>query len=367
MQRTTDDVDTRVKIARNDSVIAKPDDGTDSGANPVAGDTPTLDNASGPQGVDKLVAVLREAAEKKDHARLKQCLDELVAMGDEAVPALIELMAEGDPQAGVWAAEALSRIGTPLATVSLLDALEQIKESAYKEEVGKRISGISNHESWPILLDAVQDTGDATVLRAAGSALARMADTPIMDEIIARFDASTESADAARLAQIVSNITSSRATEALVALAGDVATPPRDALERAAISALGKIGDPQSVSYLLRKLEASPPGEGAYVFNTITRISQPQAQAALLYAAAGNKEVSADNGRTAAVQALRNYPDERTCQLLESIIAQEENTRVATAAIRALESIRKLSPHVTTTADGLRKAELGFTLPPLKK
>jgi HEAT repeat protein len=194
-----------------------------------------------------------------------------------------------------------------------------------------------------------------------------MADTPIMDEIIARFDASTDSADAARLAQVVSNITSSRATEALVALAGDVATPPRDALERAAISALGKIGDAQSVSYLLRKLEASPPGEGAYVFNTITSISQPQAQAALLYAAAGNKEVSADNGRTAAVQALRNYPDERTCQLLENIITQEENTRVATAAIRTLESIRKLSPHVTTPADDLRKAELGFTFPPLKK
>jgi HEAT repeat protein len=113
----------------------------------------------------------------------------------------------------------------------------------------------------------------------------------------------------------------------------------------------------------LRKLEASPPGEGGYVFNTISGISQPQAQASLLYAAAGNKEVSADNGRTAAVQALRNYPDQRTCQLLEHIIDNEENTRVATAALRALESIRKLSPHVTAKADDVKKPEPGITLP----
>jgi HEAT repeat protein len=312
---------------------------------------------AGLEGPDRTIVVLQDAIREKDQARIKQCIDNLVALGDQAIAPLTQVISNEGGEAGLWAAEALARIGTPLATTTLLDTLSQIKEGQYKEELGKRVAAISNHESWPVLLDHALQTADPTVLRAAGNSLSRMADTPVVDELLARYEIATEEGDIERIAQIIRNIDSSGATEALITLAGDVASAPQDALEQAAIEALGKIGDPQAVSYLMRKLEASPPGQGDYLFNTISQIKQPQAQDALLYAAAGNKEVSAENGRLAAIYALQNYPDARTYTLLEQIVAQEENERVSSAAVRTLDNIRRTSPHVVANAQSLEKKD----------
>ncbi len=305
----------------------------------------------------RIILMLQEAIQEKDHARIKQCLDELVALGDRVIAPLTQVIAREQGEAGMWAAEALARIGSPLATSTLLDTLTQIKEGQYKEELAKRVAGINNHESWPILLDNVLTTADSTVLRAAGEALARMADTPILDELIARFDGATDVRDTERIAQLIGNIHSSKATDSLISLAGDVASAPQDALARAAVEALGKTGDPQAISYLMRKLEATPPGESGYLVNTISQIKEPQAQDALLYAAAGNKEVSADGGRTAAIYALRNFPSARTYALLEEIIATEQNARVVTAATRTLDELRRTSPHIVANAQSLVKKD----------
>jgi len=303
------------------------------------------------KGAAGVIAVLKNAAEQNDQAAIKRCLNELVAMGDDAIEPLLELIAQGDSEAGLWAAEALARIGSPVAAGALLDTLAQTEDGPYKEELAKRISGITNHDSWPVLLDTLLETDDAMVVRAAGASLSKMADAPILDEIAARYEAAATKSEAERLAQLVSSITSPKATESLLSLAGKTTDAVQDSLQRAAVAALGKIGTPQSVSYLLRKLESSPPGQGGYIFNTISQITSQQAQASLLYAAAGNKEVSAESGRTAALYALKNFPDGRTSALLESIIEQEDNTAVATAAIRTLESIRKAAPQATAKAD----------------
>jgi len=293
-----------------------------------------------------LLGALRHAVDTKDHARIKQIMRDLVAMGDDAVMPLAELVSSGRDETALWAADALARIGTPAATTALLDTLELVKDGFYKEQLAKRASNISNHDSWPTLLDALQDSKDPTVQRAAASSLSGMADTPVVDEIVARYDTAATPEEAARLAQVVSNIDSPGASESLRSLAGDVASVPQDPLQQAALDALAKIGDPQSVSYLLQKLEASAPGENSYVYNTVTTIEQPQAHAALLYAAAGNKEVSAEQGRTAAIYALGNYPSEETYRLLQQIVAAEDNTAVATAALRTLENIEKREPAI---------------------
>jgi HEAT repeat protein len=314
----------------------------------------------------QIVVLLREAVQEKDHARIKQCLDDLVALGDQAIAPLTQVIAGEQGEAGMWAAEALARIGTPLATSTLLDTLAQVKEGLYKEELGKHVAGIRNHDSWPVLLDNVLNTSDATVLRAAGDSLSRMADTPVIDELLARFDGATTERDMERITQVISNIHSSKATDSLISLAGDVASTPQDALARAAVEGLAKIGDPQAISYLMRKLEAAAPGESGYLVNTISQVKEPQAYDALLYAAAGNKEVSAENGRTAAIYALRNFPDARTIALLEQIAA-EENARVSTAATRTLDDIRRTSPHVVANAQSLVKKDLYAPMETLKK
>jgi HEAT repeat protein len=314
-----------------------------------------------------LLGALRQAVNANDHARIKEIMRDLVAMGDDAVMPLAEIVSSGRDETALWAADALARIGTPAATAALLDTLELVKDGFYREQLAKRASNITNHDSWPLLLDAVQDSQDPTVRRAAAASLSGMADVPVVDEIVARYDAAATEEEAARLAQIVSNIDSPGASESLRALAGDVSSVPQDSLQQAALDALAKIGDAQSVSYLLRKLEASAPGENSYVYNAVTTIEQPQAHAALLYAAAGNKEVSAEQGRTAAIYALGNYPSEETYRLLQQIVAAEDNTAVATAALRTLEHIEKKEPAIAETTTS--KAETVNMLPfhPLQK
>lgn len=319
------------------------------------------------KGAAKTVALLRIAVDEKNQAQIKQCLAELVAMGDEAVIPLSALLADEEGTAALWAATALARIGTPMAATTLLDRLAQTQESDYKEELGKRIAGLSNHDSWPLLLDTLTQSTDPTVVRAAGAALSAMADAPILDEVMARYDSATTAAEIDRLAQLVRTIQSPQATDSLLALAGSISSPPQDSLQAAAIAALAKVGDARCVSNLLQRLEASAPGQDTELFNTITRIDSPEAQASLLYAAAGNKEVSAEHGQTAAIYALKNYPNEQTVALLERLIAPGQNEKVLTAATRTLDDINR-GPHaVTAKADALLKSEQMLPLRPMEK
>jgi hypothetical protein len=302
---------------------------------------PETDDSSGP---GRLVALLRQAVRTNNQADLKTCLDAFVAAGDSSVRSLTDLVLGGNGAVGVWAAEALARIGTPAATCSLLDALSRMADGRYKEQVAKRVSNISNQDSWPNLMEAIQTTEDPAVRRAAGASLARMADAPIVSELMARYDASTTPEEAADWARTVGSISSAKASDSLLTLARQVPSNPQDVMDQSILDAVANVGDARCVNYLLSRLEACAPGEGAYMMNLIGKISQPQAESALLYAAAGNKEVSAEQGRTAAILALKNYPSEQTYVLLEQIASTERNATVATAASRTLAGIQHSQP-----------------------
>ncbi|UCD52109.1 MAG: HEAT repeat domain-containing protein [Phycisphaerales bacterium] len=352
-----------------------------TGAMPATGDPNSSDTqAPGSSGatagalgsrdasaVANLASTLRQALQQQDHARIKQVMDDLAALGEDAVLELGEIIASGTDETALWAAEALARIGTPAAAAALLDTLEQVQDGPYKEQLAKRTSNISNHDSWPLLLDAVQASEDRAVQRAAATSLGRMADTAVVDEIVARYDAASTPEEADLLVQVVSNISSSKASAALRNLAGSVSSTTLDSLQQAALEAMAAIGDTQSVNYLLQRLESSPPGRGSRLYNTITSIDRPQAEAALRYAAAGSKGVSAEQGRTAAISALQNYPSEETYRLLEQIAASSDNAAVVTAALRTLESIEKNQPAIAERATS--KADTTDLLPvdPLKK
>ncbi len=332
---------------------------------------PTADAAApadaGPAVNDPpLIASLRRAVQDNDQAALKKCMDQLVALGDQALPALRDMVARGSDAGAVCAAEALARIGTPAATQSLIEALAQLADSPYKERIARKLSGVNSHESWPLLVDAVQTSADATVRRAASAALSQTADAPIVDELVSRYDAAATIDEAADWASTVANINSPKATESLLTLARQTPAVPEDPLDQAVLSALAKVGDPQCVSYLLTRLEAAQPGETSYLMNLISQINQPRAEPSLLYAAAGNKEVSAELGRTAAIQALRNFPDEQTFVLLEQIAATDRNAIVATAATRTLNAIENAAPRLAANAQVRPGEQILPTLPTQK-
>ena len=313
-----------------------------------------------------LLAALRQALQNNDQIALKKCMDQLVTLGDQAIPWLCDAVARGGDAGAIWAAEALARIGTPAATQSLLDTLGQVSDGTYKEQLVKKLSNIGNHDSWPILLDAVQTSQDAGVRRAASTSLAQMADAPVVDELVARYDSAGTIDEAAEWANTVAHISSAKASEALLALARQVPSVSEDPLDQAVLSALANVGDAQCVNYLLSRLEASQPGESAYLMNLVGQINQPRAQASLIYAAAGSKDVSAELGRTAAIQALANYPDEQTYVLLEQIASVERNAVAATAAARALTNIQRTAPMLAANAQ-FRLDEHILVTAPVKK
>ncbi len=329
--------------------------------------TPPRPRPGQSQKTQSLLATLGQAMDAQDHAMIKQCMKDLVGLGDGAVEGLGELVMQGDGETAKMAAEALARIGTPYAASMLLTALEEMEEGPFREQVAKQMSTIANHESWPVLMDAFLESGDATIQRAVSTSLASMADTAIIDEIVAMYDAATTEEEMAQWARLVSNISSPKANDSLLTLAGDVSSIPQTSLQEASIEALANIGDPKGVSYLFQKLEAASPGEGSYLYTSITKISQPQAQSALLYAAAGNKEVSAEQGRTAAIYALGNYPNTDTYALLQQIAASEDNAAVITAAVRTLERIEASTPTLADTMTSKASPSVTLTTNPLQK
>jgi hypothetical protein len=213
-------------------------------ASSIAGKMQHAVDLSQLQGSARTAAMLRIAVDEKDHTRIKQCLADLVALGDEAVVPLNDLLANEEGETALWAATALARIGTPTATSALLDRLAETKEGPYKEELSKRIASISNHDSWPVLLDTMMQAGDTTVVRAAATSLSMMADAPVIDEVIARYDAASTDAEVERLTQLVRNIHSPKAAEPLLSLAGHVSAAPQDTLQEAAIELSPRLAMP---------------------------------------------------------------------------------------------------------------------------
>lgn len=343
---------------------------------------------------DELIAAVLDGSDQE----AIDVLDHLVAIGERSVPRLLDILTnEPNETVALYAAKGLATIGSPTATAELVIILSGTPDGSFKEELTREVSSIQNYQSWPVLLDSIVQTEDAAVLRAASSALATVADSEVVDEIVRLYDeiesetknqgssetpaetgivmegqlesqvegedtectecdAKTENAQN-RLASVIKNIQNLEAVEALKAYAGEIDSAPADPVEKAAIDALTKIGTPETVSYLLERLENAPPDQTSYVSNSVTQINNDNARLALMYAAGGNKEATLDQTRVSAIYALANYPNQQVRLLLTDLAADklvdaetenasvdnaQNDTIVSIAAKKTLEKIDKM-------------------------
>lgn len=327
---------------------------------------------------DELIAAVLDGRDRE----ATDVLDQLVKFGERSVPQLLDILKnEQNKTVALYAAKGLATIGSPTATAGLVAVLSGTPDGAFKEELTKEVSSIQNYQSWQVLLDSIVKTGDAAVLRAASSALATVADSEVIDEIVRLYaelevetksqgssekpteieivvaedhlgsqvegedtectecDPKTESVQN-RLASVIKNIQNTEAVDALVHYAGEIDSAPANPVEKAAIDALTKIGTPEIVSYLLDRLENTPPDQTSYVFNSVTQINNDNARLALMYAAGGNKEATLDQTRVAAIYGLANVADNEATHVLEKL-AEEGNTVIKTAAEIAIKRVRE--------------------------
>ena len=214
----------------------------------------------------------------------------------------------------------------------MLRHMATLPEGEEKLRLGQEIGRMSEHAAMPVLLNWATTTPDRAVLRASLTALARMGDAEMIDDVQRRYAATRSYDDRYRLAKIIGSMSNPEAVPALMALA-DSPDAPRQ-LAVAATDALATVGTGPAVSLLLQKLDEEPPEESQRLQTAIGRINREEALPTLQFAARGNKDAPTVRGRIAAIQALANFPKEETAELFEELSG--DATREVSEAARAL-------------------------------
>lgn len=199
----------------------------------------------------------------------------------------------------------------------LLRQMTALPDGVEKMQLAQAIGAINDRAAAPVLLDWAVSTTDRALLRSALDALGPLVDAELIAKIKHRFDAAFRQDDRYRLAKVIRNITNPEAVPALIELADDDDAPPQ--LSVAATEALATLATPPAVSLLLGKVETAPPDDTGRLMTAIARIDRAEALPSLQYAAVGNKDASTDLARIAAIQALGNFRDDETRQLLKRL------------------------------------------------
>ena len=200
---------------------------------------------------------------------------------------------------------------------ALLRRMAAMPEGEAKMQLAQEIARLNDRRAIPVLLNWATATTDRAVLRSALSALAPMGDAAMIEEIRRRYAATRSYDDRYRLGKIIANIGNPEAVPDLIALAESTDVPSQ--LAASAADALATIGTPPAVSLLLQRLESLPPDESQQLETTIARINRAAALSTLQFAAQGNKDASSIRTRIAAIQALANFSDQQTAELLAAL------------------------------------------------
>lgn len=206
----------------------------------------------------------------------------------------------------------------PLVTFDgMIRQMAAMPDGPEKSALGAAVGAVRDRAAAPVLLDWAISTTDRSVLRSLIEALGPLADAEMIADVRSRFAAAFRSDDQYRLAKVIRNITNPDAAPALMDLANDPGAPPQLAV--AATEALATIATPPAVSLLLGKIEEVPADDTQRLITAISRIDRAEALPTLRYAAVGNKDTPSDRARVAAIQALANFPDDETRQLLREL------------------------------------------------
>lgn len=218
-----------------------------------------------------------------------------------------------------------------------LRRMAELPEGDEKVQLAHQIEALTDRAAVPVLMDWATATTDRAVLRASLTALGRLGDAAMIEDIEKRYAATRLYDERYRLAKVIRNITSPEAAPALMELARRSDAPGE--LVIAATDALASVGTPPAVSLLLQKLESDQGDNSARLATAIARIDRAEALSTLQYAARGNKDAPSIRTRVAAIQALANFNDDQTRALLTQL-RTDTTEEVRTAATAALSQVR---------------------------
>jgi HEAT repeat protein len=191
-----------------------------------------------------------------------------------------------------------------------------------------------DRRSASLLIDSLVVSDDGKLVRECRGALARMADSALIEEIATRHKRELSGRAKGRLSNLLSRIENAAATDAIVSLA----SIPDHPLAHSATEGLSWIGNGPAASALIQLYEGAASRERTRLFKLVAELDRAEARPVIESAARGNKEAVSDDTRAAAIRALSNFPDSGTRRLLGSLGA--DSSPVVRDAAR--DSLRRI-------------------------
>ncbi len=276
-------------------------------------------------------------------------LDVIVKIGSAAVPELLAIVREKEPELAFNAIHALGRISDPEAVPELLSAMNYLLSPVLRACVIEALGLIADKRAVATLIEALKDPH--SVLRAnAAAAVLRIPDPGFLRPLINAL--ADEDADVRRLAAIgLGELGDRKALPQLTRLLQrwrDLIVVD-EALVAATAEAVGKIGDPSAVSALLPLLEATDETVLMKTLAALRRIKAPEAGPAM------NRMLSDPRPaiRRLTIDILGRSGDAAALEPLLEILRREPSRELRAIAARSLGEL-KLSAAIPVLEEALR-------------
>lgn len=296
-----------------------------SGAFPAA---PTPDLGQQVPGAGK--ASMEEAPSVAPVAKISRPSADLMPK-DTAILALVRRFSQAPPAEQAHIVQQLLSAGTTDAVAGLLEILASLPAGEMKSNICQGLSQMETREKRDFLLGALPYV-DSDAQRAISYALGVQADGTLITSLVNRYDNTSDETIRSSVLQILRGSTSADAVEMVAAIVNDPNNGASEPMVRAATQALAQNGSAPAVATLLRKMDGSSDYKDMRSISELVEgITNPAAEATLIYSAQGNKDASNPVTRLAAINALANYPTIGTLNTMRQL-SSDANPEIQAAS-----------------------------------
>jgi len=246
---------------------------------------------------------------------------------------LADLARPGSTRRFARAARALAATGTPEAVRPLFETLRTMPAGEQRNELVHIAGSVTNPAAAAALAEIwLTADADQPAERAASESLARVIDADGLRQLRAACERRSASVADSRFVDFVRRICSPAAESAVADWTGAEGRAPGTDLEKAAWSAMSRIGTGSAADRLIERADTVPMEEADFLYESVEGMAPtPQALASLRYAAEGNKLATREDTRLAALEALSRFPDGESLALLQRL-AEDPSPSIRRAA-----------------------------------
>lgn len=260
---------------------------------------------------------------------------------DTTILAMVRKFFQVSPAEQAHIVQQLLSAGTTDAVAGLLEILASMPPGELKSSVCQGLAQMETREKRDFLLGALPYI-DGDAQRAVSYALGVQADGALITSLVNRYDNSTDETIRASVLRVLGGATSPDAVEMVSAIVNDPNNGVSEPLVRAAAQALAQNGSAPAVATLVSKMNgSSAQHDRAALSDLVQNISNPAAEATLIYSAQGNKDASDPATRLAAINALANYPTIGSLNAMRQL-STDANPEIQAASLSVAQKIESV-------------------------